>query len=262
MPVELIAVDDKSTDGSLELGQRLLHSQEFEDAFEGRVRLLANDENRGAFQSINRGLALVSGDFINILNHDDLFSPGRLPRMLDSFPTLNGTDVRWGFSRATIIDETGAPMSRSSVEGSYFESIQDAIECFPSVGFSLLPHNSSISTGNILASRRLFELLGGFAPLGTVTTGTSSCARSFTRSRSTWPTPDTNTAFTERTRSGGCRRCATRKRPPYSGATSGRSPQGTSRTRSPPAPRPGQGFSESLIEVLGMKDTWRTARWS
>ena len=244
MPVELIAVDDKSTDGSLELAQRLLHSQEFEDAFEGRVRLLANDENRGAFQSINRGLALVSGDFINILNHDDLFSPGRLPRMLDGFPTLNGTDVRWGFSRATIIDETGAPMSRSSVEGSYFESIQDAIECFPSVGFSLLPHNSSISTGNILASRRLFELLGGFAPLQcTVTTGTSSCARSFTRSRSTWPTririPRSRNEHVPAA-VGGARRGSGHR---TAGLHSGRSPQGTSRTRSPPAPRPGQGFS-------------------
>jgi glycosyltransferase involved in cell wall biosynthesis len=263
VPVELIAVDDGSTDGSLELAQSLFRSPEFQDPLEGRVRLLANNENCGAFETINRGLALVSGDFINILNHDDLFSPGRLPRLIALLPSLKGSDLLWGFSRVKVIDGTGAPVSRSSVEGSYFESIQDAVQCFPTVGFSLLAHNSSISTGNILASRGLFDLLGGFAPLH-YCHDWDFVLRALLHAE---PVYLTDTGYEYRLhQTNTFRRLSSSVRDAEAAAVQRgylrAVATGNFKNLLAPGPATWPGVFESAIEMFGMKDTWRTARWA
>lgn len=70
--VELIVVDDGSTDGTYEA---LL-----EYAGRGQLKLLTHPghENRGQSAALNLGLREATGDFIAILDSDDLFLPGKL----------------------------------------------------------------------------------------------------------------------------------------------------------------------------------------
>ena len=74
--LELVVVDDGSTDDTLE---RL---EAFHD--DPRVRVFPQ-ANQGAHAAFNRGLTLVRGDIVFLLNSDDAFEPERIPRCLGRF---------------------------------------------------------------------------------------------------------------------------------------------------------------------------------
>ncbi len=74
---ELIVIDDGSKDGSNAIlaayaarDPRIIHIQQ---------------ENRGAHNTINRGLAMARGEFLTILNSDDEYHPERFSRCMEAF---------------------------------------------------------------------------------------------------------------------------------------------------------------------------------
>jgi hypothetical protein len=67
VPLEVIVVDNGSTDGSPDLAE-----QEF------RVRVIRNSENRGFCAANNQGIAAAQGEFIALLNNDAEAEPGWL----------------------------------------------------------------------------------------------------------------------------------------------------------------------------------------
>lgn len=72
--VELIVVDDGSTDGTYEQLQ----------AYGNRIRLLSheNRQNKGQSAALNLGLQAASGDYIAILDSDDYWAPDKLERQV------------------------------------------------------------------------------------------------------------------------------------------------------------------------------------
>ncbi|CAG0956539.1 alpha-1,3-rhamnosyltransferase [Geobacteraceae bacterium] len=64
-PIDLIVIDDGSTDGSPEVIEQLLHER-------GGFRFVAR-ENRGLLKTLNEGLALARGEFFCELASDDYF---------------------------------------------------------------------------------------------------------------------------------------------------------------------------------------------
>jgi succinoglycan biosynthesis protein ExoO len=72
--VEVVVVDDASTDGTAEVAQRYEGS--------GRVRLLVNEVNRGPSFSRNRAIQAARGEWVAQLDGDDWFAPGRLATLL------------------------------------------------------------------------------------------------------------------------------------------------------------------------------------
>ncbi|WP_300666780.1 glycosyltransferase family 2 protein [Fluviicola sp.] len=74
LPFELILVDDKSTDGSLELATRFL--QDVPERFKSvRIEIVALEENRGVSVARNLGFAKTSGEIISFIDADDLYAP-------------------------------------------------------------------------------------------------------------------------------------------------------------------------------------------
>lgn len=71
---EVIAVDDGSTDGTREWlsTQTLLP-----------IRNLFNEKNLGTYGSLNAALALAEGEFVAILNDDDVWFPNKLLRQVE-----------------------------------------------------------------------------------------------------------------------------------------------------------------------------------
>lgn len=82
--LELIIVDDVSTDDSLAVARRIA-------AHDPRVTVVARQENGGPVAAFNDGLALVRGRAWVRLDADDLLTPGALRRgldVIDAHPTV------------------------------------------------------------------------------------------------------------------------------------------------------------------------------
>ena len=94
---EIIAVDDASSDSTA----AILKSPEWK----GRVMYFLNEHPTGYADAVNRVMARSTGDFVAVLDHDDLLHPEYLYRIEQAarrFP-----DVRHFFSGCFYIDHDG-----------------------------------------------------------------------------------------------------------------------------------------------------------
>jgi hypothetical protein len=102
LEVEIIIVDDVSTDDSLEVARRLAKD-------DPRVRVLANDRNLGPVGTFNAGLATVTGTFTARLDADDLLAPGSLARAVSVFERFASVGLVYGHPRHFTTPEPPAP---------------------------------------------------------------------------------------------------------------------------------------------------------
>lgn len=74
--VEIIVVDDASTDDSLAVARAASEK-------DARVKVVAHATNRGPVETFNDGLAQATGEFLVRLDADDLLTPGSLARAVE-----------------------------------------------------------------------------------------------------------------------------------------------------------------------------------
>ena len=82
--VDVVVVDDRSTDDSLAVARALAVDHP-------AVRVLAHDTNQGPVATFNDGLEFVTGEFLVRLDADDLLTPGSLARaaaLAHSYPSV------------------------------------------------------------------------------------------------------------------------------------------------------------------------------
>ena len=82
--VDVLIVDDASTDDSLEVARKLA-------AADHRISVLVHERNSGPVITFNDGLAVARGEFLVRLDADDLLTPGSLERSVavaQHFPSV------------------------------------------------------------------------------------------------------------------------------------------------------------------------------
>ncbi|MCI8465867.1 MAG: glycosyltransferase family 2 protein [Lachnospiraceae bacterium] len=94
--LELIVVEDKSTDATPDLIRR------YQDS---RIRLYFNDRNQGIAYSTNLGIEKSRGKYIALLDDDDIALERRLEWQVDFLEKHEEIDVLGG--RSALIDKDG-----------------------------------------------------------------------------------------------------------------------------------------------------------
>lgn len=136
--LEIIIVDDGSTDDSVAIAEEYAEKDE-------RI-CIYTQKNQGAAAARNRGISLISGEYVMFLDADDIFEPDMVSRMSERAVQTNADVVICNFSVVSGI--TGeVELSRALNMDEYKQHI-NLLRCSPRVD---APHVA-------------FELMGGTVP--------------------------------------------------------------------------------------------------
>jgi len=148
---EIIVINDGSTDNTL---------AEIKKIDDPRIRLF-HQTNIGAAKTINRGIDLSHGQYITILNSDDMYHPERLAlfkRYMDINP-----DTMVLSSLVQSVDTLGNPLRPGSGNAFhdywlrwYGAAVQNLLQD-DNYFFTLLQSNFVVSTSNIFLNSRIFQ---------------------------------------------------------------------------------------------------------
>lgn len=155
--MELIIIDDCSNDETPSIIKRYVNDKGFDAKFKGRITFIEHKTNKGAFFSLNEGLHRASGNYITMINTDDYYGDQRIKHLMDS---CMENQTEFVFGRINVVDQND-----QSVQTGYGKEImkyQDLIEKCPTVSMALTRGNATISTGNMLFTKRLYDKLDGF----------------------------------------------------------------------------------------------------
>jgi hypothetical protein len=156
--LELIAIDDASSDATWEVLQSFV---------DGRLRLYRHDANQGAHATLNEALKLANGEFIAIINSDDVYYPERLQKAVSCL--TDNQSLGACFSRYDFLDDGGSIVRDSESLAADFPdaasglgSAAEALSCHEIQVLSLLASNYLHTTSNLVCRREVFEQVGQF----------------------------------------------------------------------------------------------------
>lgn len=120
--IELIVIDNASTDGSVETAKRI-----------AKDKFIGNDSNQGFSRAMNKGIEAASGDYILPLNYDIIMEAGFVSAMVETaesghrIGSVSGKLLRMdGKGRKTkIIDSAGHMMFRNRLAVNRGEEQED-----------------------------------------------------------------------------------------------------------------------------------------
>lgn len=141
--IELIIVDDGSEDGSLQIAEQF-------EAADKRIRLIVQEGNKGNYPSRNHGMALARGEYIAVMDSDDVALPNRLERQVQFLQEHPGFTMVG--SRVLLIDPEGAPVG--SKEGLFTEH--------EDIDAALMERKWAVVHPTVLMRRSAVNAVGGY----------------------------------------------------------------------------------------------------
>jgi hypothetical protein len=91
LDVEVMVVDDASTDGSAAVARRLADA-------DPRVEVLLHEHNQGHIRTYNDGLEKARGDYVALLSADDLLAPDALTRAVSLMEHHPSVGLVYGYA--------------------------------------------------------------------------------------------------------------------------------------------------------------------
>jgi glycosyltransferase involved in cell wall biosynthesis len=99
--VEIIAINDGSTDNTFEILK----------TFGDKIKLV-NQENMGLTKTMNKGLAIASGDLVNFLDGDDIWIETKLEKQVKEFENNTNLEAIFGTMEQFLSPELMANQER------------------------------------------------------------------------------------------------------------------------------------------------------
>ncbi len=147
--IELIIIDDGSTDGTQEVLRGIRDE---------RVRCVLRERNVGAAQGSNEGIAMARSPYIAMISSDDLFFPTKLQRQLSVLMADAG--VAAVFCRPAIIDEAGREFAVGS-HRLHYEFLTGTWQR-PELLRQLFLHGNFLCHPSILVRREIYDRVGHY----------------------------------------------------------------------------------------------------
>jgi glycosyltransferase involved in cell wall biosynthesis len=154
MPDEIVLIDDGSIDGGIAQAEVVLKGYP-----NARVYRQAN---KGTHNTLNTLVRISRGDYIAVLNSDDMFMPTKLARCHEIIAEQPGADVICG--AIELVDSAGQRIT----QGPEIDWLARARGFYEETGLrqlSLLNENYVATTSNIVFSRSVWQHVNGFHDL-------------------------------------------------------------------------------------------------
>jgi len=148
--LELVVVDDGSSDGTGEIVQRFI--QEHGSRFR-RVELIRQD-NRGVSATCNRAIAACRGEWVHLLGSDDLLYPHKIEVQWRAIQDWKDQRLALVYADADLIDKDGTVVPKSAGE-------RPRSDPDPQAYLSLILGNP-IPNPTVALHRERFARMGGF----------------------------------------------------------------------------------------------------
>lgn len=142
VPVEVLAIDDGSTDGTDEVLARIAERTDPE-----RFRWWRH-ENVGQAETINRGFAEARGDLLGYISSDDYLLPGAIERLVQAADQHPDVDVVYPW--CDVIDRE--------------DRVVDTLELLEHTMVDAVRWNLCMVASGALVRRRYLERVGGWDP--------------------------------------------------------------------------------------------------
>jgi glycosyltransferase involved in cell wall biosynthesis len=152
--IEIILVDDGSTDKSAEIAYNFQQHQD-----KNRV-IFFQLKNSGTPRAIDWGVKHAQGEMLSICNSDDIFHQDRIFRLYEETTRQNSS---LAFSDINIIDDKGEVVEDDYPLARKIRSSVSAIGLYPSLTYAIIDSNVAVSTGNLFFTKNLYFQLGGFS---------------------------------------------------------------------------------------------------
>lgn len=146
--LEVIIVDDKSTDDSLDVARMLRASDE-------RIRIVVHTQNQGHIATYNDGLDAATGEFVLLLSADDLVTPGALTRAAALLVAEPSVGLVYG---GAIDFYKDLPESRREGRGWIIWPGIDWLRCRCEAGYNVVATPTAVMRTSVLRA------IGGYRP--------------------------------------------------------------------------------------------------